>query len=89
MTEDAGLAVARELIPARIRRGLYAAASLLGYALAAVVVGITAAGIAVPAPVTVALAVLGSLMGPLGQLAAVNTTNATPLPLDEPDGPGV
>jgi hypothetical protein len=78
-----GLTVARELIPPKVRRGIYAAASLLGYALGAVVVGYASAvvvGYATPGDlpeyVPVALAVLGALMGPLGQLAATNTPSA-------------
>ena len=83
-----GLDAARELIPARARRTLYAAGSLAGYALAAAAVGFTAAGTDVPQGVGVALAVLGALMGPLGQLAASNTSTqvaAPDAPLD-PDG---
>ncbi len=76
-----GIAVARELIPARIRKALYAGASLLGYGLAAAAVGLTTAGVAVPEAVTVSLAVLGALTGPLGQLAASNT----PTPAVAPD----
>lgn len=71
-----GLSVARELIPARVRRWIYASASLVGYALAAVAVGMETAGVDVPTAVTVALAVLGSLTGPLGQLAAANVVHA-------------
>jgi hypothetical protein len=70
-----GLTVARELIPPKVRRGIYAAASLLGYALGAVVVGYATPG-DLPEYVPVALAVLGALMGPLGQLAATNTPSA-------------
>lgn len=86
MSDDltGGLGVAREMIPARVRRGLYAAGSLAGYALTAAVVGFTAAGADVPGGVTVALSVLGALAGPLGQLAAVNVNTAEPLELVEP-----
>ena len=69
----AGLEVAQEFIPARARRALYAAASILGYLLAAAVVGFAAAGADVPTALAVALAVLGALVGPIGQLAAANT----------------
>jgi hypothetical protein len=68
-----GLEVAKEFIPARTRRAVYAAASILGYVLAAAVVGFTVAGVDVPTAVAVALAVLGALVGPIGQLAAANT----------------
>lgn len=68
-----GLAVARELIPAKVRKAIYAAVSLAGYGLSAVAVGMVAAGAAVPEAVPTALAVLGALTGPLGQLAASNT----------------
>lgn len=71
--QQEGLLVAREFIPARVRRAVYAAAALAGYALTAAAVGFAAAGATVPTPVPVALGVLGSLIGPLGQLAAVNT----------------
>ncbi len=72
-----GLTVARELISPKVRRWLYAGASLLGYVLGAVVVGYAALGTeALPQAVPVALAVLGALMGPLGQLAASNTPSA-------------
>ena len=42
--------------------------------LAAAVVGFAAAGAQVPTALAVALAVLGALLGPIGQLAATNTT---------------
>jgi hypothetical protein len=72
-----GLTVARELMPPKVRRWLYAGASLLGYVLGAVVVGYAALGTEdVPEGIPVALAVLGALMGPLGQLAASNTPSA-------------
>ena len=72
-----GLTVARELLPAKVRRGIYAGASLAGYALGAVVVGYATLGTeTLPEYVPVALAVLGALMGPLGQLAATNTPSA-------------
>ena len=61
---------------ARTRRALYAGASILGYLLAAAVVGFTVAGVDVPTALAVALAVLGALVGPIGQLAANNTTIA-------------
>ena len=77
-----GLLVARELIPAKVRRAIYAAAALAGYALAAVAVGLVAGGLAIPTAVTVALAALGALMGPLGMLAAANV----PASPTAPDG---
>jgi hypothetical protein len=80
-----GLTVARELIPAKVRRGIYAAASLVGYALGAVVVGYATLGTeALPEFVPVALAVLGALMGPLGQLAATNTPSAAAVAVAAP-----
>lgn len=85
--EVEGLLVAREFIPARARRALYALGSICGYLLSAAVVGFTVAGVDTPLPVAVALGVLGALMGPLGQLAAANTATAEPLPIEvgEPD----
>ena len=84
-----GITAARELIPARIRKAIYAGAALLGYGLAAVAVGLTTAGAAVPEAVTVSLAVLGALTGPLGQLAATNVP-AGPVALPDPsEGQGV
>ena len=77
-----GLEVAKEFIPARARRAVYASASILGYLLAAAVVGFTAAGTEVPTALAVALAVLGALLGPIGQLAATNT----PVPLPPVEG---
>lgn len=74
-----GLEVVKEFVPARTRRAVYAGASILGYLLAAAVVGFVTAGVDVPVALAVALAVLGSLMGPIGQLAASNT----PAPLQE------
>lgn len=68
-----GLEVAKEFIPPRARRAVYAGASILGYLLAAAVVGCSVAGVDVPDALAVALAVLGALMGPIGQLAATNT----------------
>ena len=80
-----GIAAARDLIPAPIRKAIYAGAALLGYTLAAVAVGLTTADVPVPEAVTVALAVLGGLAGPLGQLAAANVPREVPLPLlDDP-----
>jgi hypothetical protein len=76
---EGGLEVAKEFIPARTRRAVYAAASILGYLLAAAVVGFVTAGADVPVALAVALAVLGALVGPIGQLAASHT----PLPLPE------
>lgn len=75
-----GIAVARELIPARARKIIYAAASLASVALAAVVVGFTASTSPVPESVTIIMAVLGALMGPLGMLAASNVPATTALP---------
>lgn len=72
-----GLEAAKEFLPGRLRRGIYATSSVLGYVLAAAVVGFVAAGAAVPVGLAVALAVLGALVGPIGQLAASNT----PIPL--------
>lgn len=85
----AGLDVARELIPAHVRRWIYAGVSLAGYALAAIAVGLTTAGVDVPTSVTVALAVLGAMTGPVGQLAATNVPTTVPLPDNgegQPDG---
>lgn len=79
-----GLDVARELIPATARRWIYAGISILGYALGATAVGVTAAGQDVPTFVTVALAVTGFLAGPVGQLAAANTPRPLPEQVDEP-----
>lgn len=79
-----GLEVAREFIPRPARRGLYAGASIIGYLLSAAVVGFTVADVPVPVPLTVALAVLGALLGPIGQLAASNT----PHQVTAPAGPG-
>lgn len=70
---EVGLEVAKEFLPARVRRGVYALASIVGYLLAATVVGFAAAGESVPTGLAVALAVLGALLGPIGQLAASNT----------------
>lgn len=81
--DTGGIDVARELIPARVRRGLYAASSLAGYGLAATAVGMTAASGEVPQWVTVALATLGALIGPIGQLAATNTRPAAAVVLPE------
>lgn len=67
------LEMAAEFIPARRRRLIYVVLSLLGYLFGATAVGFTAAGSGVPSAVVVALAVLGFLIGPAGQLAAVNT----------------
>lgn len=78
MSLGEGLEVAKEFLPPRVRRGIYAAASILGYLLAAAVVGFAAAGEGVPSWLAVALAVLGALLGPIGQLAATNTTVSTP-----------
>lgn len=74
-----GLEVAKEFIPVRTRRLLYAAVSILGYLLSAVAVGFAAAGADIPVAVIVALAILGALIGPIGQLAASNTSPLTPL----------
>jgi hypothetical protein len=71
---QAGLEVARDVIPARVRRWIYALASLVGLVMTAVVVGFTTAGVEVPSWVTLTLAVLGALMTPLGLLAAANTS---------------
>lgn len=85
-----GLAVARELIPARIRKAIYAGASLIGYLLAAVVAGMASAvamGVidSIPSGLSIALAVLGALTGPLGQLAAANVPTVPDPTL--PEGP--
>lgn len=72
----AGLEVAKEFLPARVRRGTYAAVSILGYLLSAAVVGFTVAGVDTPTGLAVSLAVLGALTGPIGQLAASNTAVA-------------
>lgn len=88
MSDDltGGLEVAREMIPAVVRRGMYAAASLASLALTAAVVGFTAAATSVPVAVTIALSVIGSLAGPLGMLAAVNTPTVRALPVVEDAG---
>ncbi len=78
---EVGLEVAKEFIPARVRRGVYAAASILGYLLAAAAVGFAAAGATVPTALVVALAVSGALMGPIGQLAAANVPTDLPDPV--------
>lgn len=75
---EIGLEVAKEFIPPRARRALYGAASILGYILAAAVVGFAAAGQDVPTALAVALAVLGALLGPIGQLAAANVPMPPP-----------
>lgn len=72
---SAGLDVAKEFIPRRVRRLLYASTSIVGYLLLAVVAGFAAADVAIPKALVIALAVLGSLTGPIGQLAASNTTS--------------
>lgn len=82
MQLDTGLELAKEFLPPRVRRAVYAAASLIGYLLAAAVVGFAAAGQEVPTGLAVALAVLGALLGPIGQLAATNT----PVPLPPVEG---
>ena len=80
--DEGGIAVARELIPARARRTIYAAASLAGLALTAAVVGFTAVSQTVPDWLTATLAVLGALTAPLGMLAASNVAAApTPPPI--------
>lgn len=81
-----GLLVAREFIPARVRRAVYALGSVCGYLLAAAVVGFTVAGVETPLPLAVALGVLGALMGPLGQLAAANTPRDLPVLEEEAGG---
>lgn len=96
MTDMAGgLEVAREFIPRAARRALYAAASIVGYLLSAAVVGFTVADVPVPTPLTVALAVLGALLGPIGQLAASNVAPPTQPPAElevlgpAPSGPTI
>jgi hypothetical protein len=66
------LTIARELIPARIRRWIYAFVSLAGIVLNSTLVGVVASGADAPTWVVVAIAVVGSLAAPLGFLAANN-----------------
>lgn len=74
-----GLEAAKEFIPPKFRRFLYASLSVFGYLLGAIAVGFTATGGDVPQALVVAMAVSGFLLGPIGQLAATNTTVSKPL----------
>lgn len=80
---DFDLTIAREMIPANVRKWLYVVISLTGVVLTAVMAGFAAAAIAIPVWVTVGLTVLGVLAGPFGFLAANNVT--LPLPPLEGD----
>lgn len=70
---SSGLEVAKEFISSRVRRAIYAIASILGYLLSATAIGFASAGYDVPVAVLVSMAVMGALIGPIGQLAATNT----------------
>lgn len=68
-----GLEVAKEFLPPRARRLVYACVSILGYLLGAAAIGFAAAGVGIPTGIIVATSILGYLIGPIGQLAASNT----------------
>lgn len=72
MTEPQGMDVVREVLPARVRRVVYAAYVIVGVIVTAVAAGFAFAG-DVPTWVGVTMAVMGSLTIPMAALAVVNT----------------
>lgn len=63
----------KDILPPEKRKLFYAIFALVGVVLGATTVGFTAAGVAVPAAVKVALAVYGFLGGAFGATATANT----------------
>lgn len=69
---DGNLDIVKEVIPPLYRKIAYAITSIVAIALSALLAGFAAVG-EVPDWVTVGLAIVGSLAGPIGFLAANNT----------------
>lgn len=67
------LQVVKEMLPPRIRRWMYVVIALSSILLSAILVGFASSSYGVPEWLTIALAVVGSLAGPFGFLAANNT----------------
>ena len=82
MSSFDNLDVVKEVIPAQYRKVAYAVTSLVAIVLTALLAGFSAVG-EVPDWITIGLAVVGALAGPIGFLAANNTVVPPSLPVVE------